>query len=552
MKKIINLLISIILIGNLYCQNNDQIPYISELFTTTSSSNLYANLEAKFNNNIYATTDSVLFVINQKGFECQTKNGYGKIHKINIFTGEENTYYISPSAAYTENGGSLKRIWIWALAVSDSLLFIAVDEGVWVYHLTDENQYRFCKTIYMKDVSKLELTNNDLHAFVENDTGFDWVKVSLLNFEITNMKSLVLHNHFFLQIAPVKVIAMGNNALYLLQQSAPAIEKYSLTGDLLAKYTLKIPNWRKIPEEVAIKLDSIEDVTERNYAFSTLSIFDYNMIHLFYLFSCERFLMIAIDKNVFTETFVTPFFVQIIGDSAIVEPYSIKLNDNERFRENYFPFATAHTEGNVIFAQLNEYIIQINNSANVEWKNKTQKEFYSAVDLYHRDNEPIERIETYNFIKNYISADSIHFLDYDDHIFNLNDIKNDKAIFIISQYPQCSSCLKVIWSYFSKKSLHNTQLYNVAQNCPTYFMKKETIKEVNTFLKTEYTPLFIDTKKLNSATRRILAQQSNPIIVLYDKKLNHIEVISSLHIIGDEMGNLSPSFLHTIDNFVKN
>jgi hypothetical protein len=83
-------------------------------------------------------------------------------------------------------------------------------------------------------------------------------------------------------------------------------------------------------------------------------------------------------------------------------------------------------------------------------------------------------------------------------------------------------------------------------------MKKENIKEVSTFLKTEYTPLFIDTKQLNSVTRRILTQKANPVVLLFDKKSQHIEVISSLHIIEDVMGNLTSSFIQRIKNFVEN
>jgi hypothetical protein len=134
----------------------------------------------------------------------------------------------------------------------------------------------------------------------------------------------------------------------------------------------------------------------------------------------------------------------------------------------------------------------------------------------------------------------------------LNAIRKEKAIMIISQYPQCSACIKIIWNYFSKKNLPEIELFNVAQNCPTYLLKKENIKEVNGFLKTEYTPLFIDTKGLNASTKLLLSQKTNPIILLFNKKLQHVEVISAYHIIGDLMGNLNPSFLHAIDNFVEN
>jgi hypothetical protein len=143
------------------------------------------------------------------------------------------------------------------------------------------------------------------------------------------------------------------------------------------------------------------------------------------------------------------------------------------------------------------------------------------------------------------------FLDYDNNIFYLNDIKKDKAIFIISQYPQCSACIKTIWNYFSKKILPDVELYNVGQNCPTYLLKKENIKEVSTFLKAEYTPLFWDTKGLNAATKLLTTQKTNPFVVLFDKRLQHIEVITAANIIGDLMGNLNPSFIHIIDNFAE-
>jgi len=92
----------------------------------------------------------------------------------------------------------------------------------------------------------------------------------------------------------------------------------------------------------------------------------------------------------------------------------------------------------------------------------------------------------------------------------------------------------------------------VAQNCPTYLLKKENIKEVNLFLKTEYTPLFIDRKQLNSVTKRLLTQKENPLVLLFDKKLQHIEVISAINIIEDSVGNLTPSFIQRINNFAGN
>jgi hypothetical protein len=493
-----------------------------------------------------------MFIVNQQEFKNQTSEGYAKISKIDVFSGIEETYYILPSPIYIENSGKIGRIWIWALAASDSLLFVAVDEGIWVYHLTDTKQYQYKTTISIEDVSNMKVVNNTLHVFVKINEGFDWVKVNLSSNEIENVRKLVLNNHFFLQITPLKIISITNNALYLLQRNEPAIEKYSLSGELLANYYLKIPNWENIPNNVAQQLDSIEDITERNYAFPKFSIFDNNFMHLFYAFPCERFFMIAMDKKNNEETFITPYFIQIIGDSIIIEDYSVKLNENVKFGNMNFPFLTEHAEGNLIFTQLNEHIVQINNGTTVAWHNKTQKEFQHDVNLYHRDNEPIEELKTFKFVKNYISVDSIQFLDYDDNIFLLNDIKKDKAIFIISQYPQCATCAKVIWHYFSNKTLNNTEIFNVALDCPTYLLKKENIKEVNGFLKTEYTPLFIDTKQTTPATRQILTQKSNPIILIFNKKLQHIEVISAYNIIGDMMGNLNTSFLHTIENFIEN
>jgi hypothetical protein len=550
MKKIYTLSIIFALLGALYSQNNAQIPYISELFNIGYSTTIQANLDTKYYNNIYTIHDSVLFIVNQQGFKNQS--GYAKISKINAFTGLEEAYFIPPSPSYMENGGTLGRIWIWALAASDSLLFVAVDEGIWIYRHTAPTQYEYMKSVPIEYISSMELVNNMLHVFVKDDEGFDWLKVNLLNDEIENVRQLVLNNHFFLQIAPVKIISINNNALYFLQRNEPIIEKYSLTGKLLANYRLEIPNWQNIPEEITHKLDSIEDITKRNYAFSKFSIFDNNFMHLFYVFPCERFFMTAIDKKINEEAIMTPYFIQIIGDSTIVEPYSLQLNENDKFEEKYFPFLIPRAEGNLIFTELKEYITQINRTTTVPWLNKTQKEFQNDVNLYYRDNDPIEKIETYNFMKNYVSVDSVQLLDYDDHVFLLNNIKKDKAIFIISQYPQCATCLKVIWNYFSNKTPPNIELYNVTLDCPTYLMKKENIKEVNLYLKTEYVPLFINTKKLNAATKQILAQKTNPIVLLFDKKIQHIEVISSDNIIGDFMGNLKSSFLHRIDDFIEN
>ena len=540
--------------SSLKSQNNAPSPYISALFDTVFSIPIHSDFDTKASNNIYTTHDSMLFVINQRGFgnKSVVAAGYARISKLNAMTGKEETYFISPDPVYVENGGRLNRIWIWALAASDSLLFLAVDEGIWVYHLTKLKQYEHLKTIPVKDVSKLKLVNNDLHAFIENDDGFDWIKINLLNDDIKEVRQLVLKNPFFLQISPVEIIAISNGALYFLQQQTPAVEKYSLTGELLANYSLKIPDWQSIPEEIAQKLNAIEDIPERNYAFATLSVFDHNFMHLFYVFPCERFLMIAIDENKNAGTFITPYFIQIIGDTAIIEPYSVKLHENEKFGEKYFPLLTARAEGNLIFAQLNEYIVQINRGTAVSWQNKTQTAFQHEENLYHRDHEPIEKIETYHFMKNYTSIDSILFLDYDDHTFSLNDVKKEKAIFIISQYPQCVTCLKVLWNYFARTKLPDVELYNVAHDCHTYLTKKENIKEVSAFLKTEYTPLFMDTKQLNSVTRRILTQKANPVVLLFDKKLQHIEVISSTHIIEDVMGNLTPSFIQRIKNFTEN
>jgi len=552
MKKTYILFLIFSFLGSLKSQNSERTPYVSELFDFIFSTSVQAHLNTKANSNIYATYDSVLFVINQRGFGNQTIIESAKISKFNALTGTEEYYFIPPSPAYIKNEETPNLIWVWALAASDSLLFIAVDEEIWTYRLTNEQQYEYFKTISLKDVSKLEIANSNLHAFIENDSGFYWTKINLSNFEIQNVRQLVLKNPFFLQIAPTQVIAVRNNALYLLQQSMPAIEKYSLSGELLANYDLEIPNWKKIPAKIAHQLDSIKDATERSYAIIKFSIFDYHFMHLFYVFSSERFFMIAVDENPNAETFVTPYFIQIIGDTAIVEPYSVKLHENEKFAEKKFPFLTARAGGNLIFAQLNEYITQMNRSANVSWQNKTQKEFQHEVNLYHRDNDPVEKIETYHFIKNYIPIDSVQFLDYDDHIFSLSDVKKDKAIFIISQNPQCATCIKILRNFFTHIPLPNIELYSVAQNCSTYLLKKENIKEVNLFLKAEYTPLFMNTKQLNPVTKRLLAQKENPIVLLFDKKLQHLEVISTIHILEDYMGNLTPSFIQTIHNFIGN
>jgi len=523
-----------------------QPPHISELFKAILSSPIHSEFNTRINSNIYATHDSMLFVMNKQGFGNRTPGtaGRAKISKLNIFTGVEETYYVPPAPAFLKR---TNHIWTWALAASDSLLILATDEGIWMYQLTDTSQYEYLKTISLKQVSKLEIVNNDLHVFVGHDDGFNWLRINLSNYEIKNVRLLSLNNRFFLQIGPVQIIAMNNNALYLLQQNEPVIEKYSLTGELLTNYTLEIPNWSRLPEETTRQLNAIEDITERVYAFSKFSIYESNFMNTFYVFPCERFLMMALDAK----TFRAPYFIQIIGETTIVEPYSIHLHENEKFGENQFPFLVHYTEANLIFSQLNEYITQINRGTTVSWQNKTQKEFQQEENLYHRDHEPVSKIETYRFMKNYISVDSIQFLDYDDHIFSLNDIQKEKAIFIISQHPQCLACVKSLWKHFSNTTSPNVEIYNVTPGCSTYLMKKENIKEVSAFLKTEYTPLFMDTKQLNPATRRILEQKANPVVLLFDKKLQHVEVFSSMYMIADLMGNLSPSFIQTIKNFME-
>lgn len=550
MKKICILSMALIVMSNIKSQNPNDLPYISDLFEQIVSHQIQTQFASTDRDNIHATDNNTLFVIKQKGFQNQTPAGYAKIFKINLFTGAEEIYQISPPPYFLKKGGNFNRLWIWALAASNTLLFVAVDEEIWVYQYNHEKQYEYITTISIKLVSKLFVVDNELHAFADHAKGFDWTKINLSNYEIQNVRDLVLENSFFMQIYPMQVIAMQNNALYLLQQNEPAIEKYTLSGKLLAKYSFQIPNWNKIPDEITYKLDSIKNITERNYAFPKYGIFNYNMMHLFYVFSNERFFMIAIDKNETAGTFITPYFIQIIGDKTIIEPYSINLQETEKFGEKYFPFLPAKSDGNMIFAQLNEYITQINQSTTVSWQGKTQKEFQQAVNLYHRDNEPVEKIETYRYTKNYIPADSVIFLDYDDQNFSLNDIKNDKAIFLISQYPQCTACIKRLWNYFSHHKSSNVDFFNVSQDCPTYLLKKERIKEINTFFTAEYTPLFIPKKEITTALQYVLTQKANPLVLLFDKKLQHIEVISGEHIIGDFTGNLHPSFLKRIENFI--
>jgi len=551
MKKIFLLIICLTFRIILICQTQNPSKYVSEMYDFISSKSVQTNLDTKANN-IYATFNDILFIVHPKGFEDQTRKGYAKLLKINTISGISETCFILPPAQFIEDDGNLSRIWIWAVAATDSLICLAVDEGVWIYHLTENNEYEHCKTIPLENIIQVEISENELHAFVEDSVSVNWYKIDLTHYEMKNVKSLVLKNPFFLQIAPVKIIAIQNKALYFLQQNEPTIEKYSLSGNLLAIYSINIPNWKKIPDEITQKINSIEDITERNYAFARYSVFENNMMHLFYVFPSERFFMIAIDRNEKEKTYITPYFIQIIGDSTIVEQYSVKMDENEKFSNDFFPFLTAKAEGNLIFAQWNEKITQFNRGDTISWQNKTQKEYKHEVNLFHRDNDPIEKIENYHFKKNYIPIDSIQFMSYDDELFPLTDVKKDKAIFIISQYPQCSSCIKMIWNYLSNKTLPNVELLNVSQDCPTYLNKKEKINEVNNFLKKEYTPLFYNTKELNTATKYLLSQKASPMIILFDKKLQHVEVIPATQIIGDLMGNISSSFINRIDNFVDN
>jgi len=551
MKKLCPLFIYYLSIVNLSSQNNVQPPYFSELFDLFFSKAIHLNLETGASSNIYSTYDSTLFIVNNRAFAKKEPLEGAKVAKLNVLNGNEEIYFIAPAPEYIEKGGKLNHIWIWALAATDSLLFIAVDEEIWIYCFTNR-QYEYLKTIPVKSVTILAFVNNYLHAFIEIDNGFDWVKIDMKNFEMENVRKLVLKNPFFLQIAPFQKISIANNALYLLQQNIPSIEKYSLGGEFLFNYSFDIPNWNNIPQNITQKLDSMGNDAERIAAFQQYSLFDYNFIQQFYVFSCERLLLIAVDRNQTEETFITPYYVQNIGDTTIVDAYTIKLPDNERFRAKYFPFYLTRAEGNLIFTQIKEYIAQIYRGTTVSWNNKTQKEYRKECDLYHRDNEPIEKIETYYFKKNYIPIDSIQFLDYDDQPFSLNDINKDKAIFIVSQQPQCATCIKILWSYFSQLKSADTELYTIAENRLSYLAKKESIKEIGIYLKTDYIPLFINTKHLNTATRRLLTQKSNPLVILFNKKLQHIEVISSGHIIENIMGNLKPTFLNTIHNFIAN
>jgi len=526
------------------------IPHVSELFNQISSNPFQEEFDSRSIYNIYATSDSVLFVVNRKGFDNQTCKGYAKFTKINAFTGLENTYLIPPSKEFIEKEGKIAHIWIWALAASNSIIALAVDDGVWIYKLTESKQYEYIINIPLQEVRHLEIVNNDLHAFVEKSDGFDWYRINLIDYKIKKIRQLTLKNPFFLQIAPAKVITIQNEALYLLQQHKPCVEKYSLTGNLIAMYKFNIPNWNPIPNEIVQKLDSIVNITDRNYAFVQYGIFDYNFMHLFYVFSNERFFLVAVDKNPHAGTYVTPYFAQIAGDTTLVDCLSVKLNENEVFEKNKFPFSTAGGEGNLIFAQSNRHIIQINKSTTVSWHNKTQNEYKKEVNLYHRDNNPVNKIETYQLTRDYLPIDSIFFLDYDDLLFPINNIKSEKAVFIISKNPQCSACIKSLWNLFSNTTILNSELYNVSSDCPTYLLKKESTKEVSSFLKKEYTPLFIDTKKLNATTTLLLNQKSSPMVMLFDKRLQHMELYSSRYIISDYFGNMNSLFIEAVNNFV--
>ena len=532
------------------CQTNKPYSYISELFEPVLSKSVQIGVDTKVSNNIYATRNQHLYVVNNQSFGNPSHKGKAEITKLNIFTGESETYLISPPEDYTKNGFNPSRIWIWSIAVSDSLLLLAKDEKIWIYRFTNSQQYEYLNAVALDYVFQMEICDNNLHVLTNQDDTCKWYKVNLSSFEVKKVRNLELKDIFFMQILPFKVVSVSNNALYFLQQNEPAIEKYSLTGELLANYKLKMPNWNNIPEKITTKLNSIENPTKRNYAFSDYSIFDYNFMFFFHAFSSERFFMMALNMGKEEDDFAIPYFVQIVGDTAFIEPFSTQLDEKEKFGERYFPFSIPRNEENMINTYLDDYVVQINRSANLSWNNKTQKEFKREENLYFRDNEPIEKFETYKFIKNYIPIDSIQFLDYDDEPFSFENMKHDKAIFIISQQPQCSLCIKSIWNFFSNKLMPNVELYQIIEDCSTYLMKKEMIKEVSTYLKAEYTPLFVIPKKCNTATKILLKQKTNPIVVLYDKKNQHVEVFSSSYIIADVRGSITPSFIRTIKNFV--
>jgi len=63
----------------------------------------------------------------------------------------------------------------------------------------------------------------------------------------------------------------------------------------------------------------------------------------------------------------------------------------------------------------------------------------------------------------------------------------------------------------------------------TYLLKNREHQRSQCFPKTKYIPLFIDKKQLNSSTKYILMQKANPVVLLFDKKLQHIEITSSMH-----------------------
>jgi len=549
MKKTFIIIICLALLGYIKCQIKEQTPYVSELFEPLLSISIQANLDTKSQNNIYTMNHHDLYVINRRGFDNQTHKGKAKISKLNAITGREETFFILPPPKYVEIEEKTNPIWIWSISASDSLLFVAVDKEIWVY-LFSNFQYEYLKTIDLKGVYYLERENNYLHAFKDTDDGFDWYKINLANNEILYVRKLKLRNHFFLQIGPVQLLSIKNNALYLLQQNEPAIEKYALTGDFLATYSLIIPNWNNIPEIITNKLDSIKNITARNYAFPKYSVFDYNFMLTFFVFPNERFFMMALDRSKSPDGYATPYFVQVIGDTTIVNHYSVGIDENEKFGEKYFPFLMPRAEGNIIYAYSNEYFCQINRKADVLWQNKTQKEFLHEVNLYHRDHDAIEMIETYRFTKDYIPVDSVRFLNYDETTFLFKDVKKEKALFIVSQYPQCSGCIKATLHYFSNNLPDNIDLYCVIADSPSYLTKKENIKEINNYLKIGYTPLFIDSKELDFATKRLITQKANPIVILFDKKKKHVEIISANHIMADSMGTFSRSFIHTINNFI--
>ena len=426
-----------------------------------------------------------------------------------------------------------KKIWIYSLQVCGDRLLVASDYHLLVYDLKSEPELKLLDSWEFPNSYYGFCNGKKFYGMsMVNDYGFVLRKQS--GRQLDSIAAFPMVAPFLLQYGPNGYIKQLNGKLYFLDSPSKGIRVFDLSGNLLQKIEMEIPNWNPIPDSYIAEIMKMPYSGDRAmHVYYTSK--DYSIpMEIFPL--NDKDLLIAYYQR--EEGFPPLHFWLVRNDSSGTRkqiPLEMQFENDHTIAADEFPLLFVGLELRLSVTGENQ-VVQLVKAGKADYVGKTWKEYSEADNATLATQRPDVKVRVMRLRPDYpvVPKDSLPLLDFEGHPFVWDSIPSQRAIMFLNRQPQCHACAEQLAVFANTLGLKDCSLYVIDSYADSYMKRYECIDIAKQRFKVPFNSLFL-TSKDSERLSQLLKTPSFPLVLLWERGSSNVRVVSGLDLFPDNL-----------------